>query len=250
MSAAERIGTAYDAVAAEYDRQLGRDRWMRRILWRHFDRLFGPGDRVLDAGCGTGIDTIHLASRHVRVTAVDASTAMVAELRSKLARLHPPLDVQAEVGDVNDVAGRLSGPFDGIVSSFAALNTVDLHGFAATAARLLRPGGRIVCHLLSLGRAGASPEKVIEVAREPLAHLSLPPSEVYRRFFEARFVKRAAYALGFLVSRAMETRLPEPLLDLLGRVEAVVGAAQPLVGAGRFFVLDLARRPVTTDVAE
>src|SRR5262245_41518333 len=101
MANGERIGAAYDAVAADYDRQLESARWIRRILWRHFDRLFGPGDEVLDVGCGTGSDTVHLATNHVRVTAIDASAEMLARLRSRLAAASPPLDVQVKHGDID-----------------------------------------------------------------------------------------------------------------------------------------------------
>ena len=61
--------------------------------------------------------------------------------------------VTTEVGDIIEVTSRLKGPFDGVVSSFAALNTVDLERFGAVAAGLLRPGGRAILHLLSPGWA-------------------------------------------------------------------------------------------------
>lgn len=246
--ASTRIGAAYDSLAAEYDGHLARDAWTRRILWRHFDRLFREGDRVLDVGCGTGSDTVHLASRRVRVTAVDVSPGMIAQLRAKLGDAALASMVDVRLGDINDLAPALTGPFDGVVSSFAALNTVDLTRFAAAAARLVRPGGRIVCHMLAPGYAAGRPDggagsAVIDVAGQPLPHLQLPAGQVYRRFFAADFAQRASYALGFLVSRKMEMILPAPALDLLGHIEAIVGAAPPLVSAGRFFVLDLERRP-------
>jgi SAM-dependent methyltransferase len=246
MSNAARIGAAYDAIAADYDRQIAGGLWMRRALWRHFAGLFGAGARVLDAGCGTGADTLHLAARGVRVTAIDASANMVAALRAKLAGTPLAAAVEVQVGDLDQVVAALEGPFDGIISSFAALNTVDLVGFAAAAARLVRPGGRLVLHLLSPGdRPGAaapSEQRVVEISGQRLPHLSLPAAQVHDRFFAAHFVLRRAYALGFLVRRAQERWLPLPLLDLLGRLEALVGAVPAVRGAGRFFVLDLERR--------
>jgi ubiquinone/menaquinone biosynthesis C-methylase UbiE len=257
MSNAERIGAAYDTVAADYDRQLEPARWIRRVLWRHFDRLFKPGDKVLDLGCGTGIDTIHLARRQVRVTAIDASPQMLARLRAKLVRDSALANVDIRLGGIDDLAPALSGPFDGIISSFAPLNTVDLSAFAPQAARLLRPGGRLICHMLSTryGRSplarlfarphdAASPDvKTIDVGTESLRHLTLEPDDLYRRFFAGTFERRRCYALGLLVSGRMDSRLPAPLLDLIGRVESIIGAGSPLVSRGRFFVLDLERRP-------
>jgi SAM-dependent methyltransferase len=259
MSNGERIGLAYDAVAADYDRQLEPAGWIRRALWRHFDRVFGPGDRILDVGCGTGTDAIHLARNQVRVTAVDASAEMLARLRAKLARESPRLqqDVDVQRGNVDDVGPTLVGPFDGIISSFAALNTVDLSTFARHAARLLRPGGRFVCHMLSAGHGqsararllgrpasrDAPGARTVVVGGEPLTHLDVPPDEIYRRFFRADFDARGGYALGLFISGALEARLPEALLDLVGRVEPIIGALPALAPRGRFFVLDLERRP-------
>ena len=76
--------TAFDALAADYDASftatpLGT--LLREAVWRRLDARFAPGDRVLELACGTGEDAVHLASRGVRVTAVDASAAMVEAAR-------------------------------------------------------------------------------------------------------------------------------------------------------------------------
>jgi ubiquinone/menaquinone biosynthesis C-methylase UbiE len=249
MSKEDRIGPAYDAVAAEYDRQLEPVGWIRRALWRHLDRLFVPGDEVLDVGCGTGTDALHLARNHVRVTAVDASAGMLARLHSKLAAELPTPSVQVKLGNIDELAPELTGPFDGIISSFAALNTVDLSAFASHAARLLRPQGRMICHMLSTGydrlglTAVAGDVKTINVGGEPLPHLNLEPDALFRRFFQPQFTLRSRYALGFLVGKRGEAWLPGPVLDLVGRVEPIIGALPALASRGRFFVLDLERRP-------
>jgi SAM-dependent methyltransferase len=260
-----QIAEAYDELAGDYDRQLEEDGWMRRILWRHFDRLFCAGDCVLDVGCGTGLDSIHLASRRIRVTAVDASPEMVARLRTKAAA--GIADAPAiYVGEINEVLAGLPGPFDGIVSSFAALNTVALDAFAEAAARLLRPGGRAVCHMLSPGyhrgrlsrwrrwrswradgvaraREREREEVAIPLAGRAVAHLNLPPLETYRRFFATRFEQRECYALGLTMPRRGSRRIPRSIVDALGRADVLLGSVPWLLPFGRFFVLDLERRP-------
>jgi SAM-dependent methyltransferase len=242
MAHSEFIGGAYDVIANEYDRLLSRDRSVRRVLWRHFARLFKAGDRVIDVGCGTGLDTLQLASRGIQVTAVDGSSGMIAQLQSKLATSSFGGLVATEVGDIIEVAGRLAGPFDGAVSSFAALNTVDLEQFASLLAGLLRPGGRAVFHLLSPGWGRASRSWTVEIGGRPVMHRCLRAEETYQRYFARHFILRRSYGLGFLARDEIIGRTPPVFTDLLGRLEAFVGGLAPLVNIGRFFVLDLQRK--------
>src|SRR5262249_34320291 len=122
--ASGNVAEAYDRIAAAYDRQIRGDEWMRRALHADYARTFVPGQTVLDIGCGTGADTLELARRGVRVVAVDASSAMVEQLRQRVA--HAGLDalVDARVLDIAELA-RLDIPaLDGAVSAFAPLSTV------------------------------------------------------------------------------------------------------------------------------
>ena len=258
MTDASIIGHAYDTLAAGYDRQLARDEWIRRLLWRRFDRLFRAGDRVIDAGCGTGIDALHLAERHVQVTAVDASPGMLACLRAKAAGRFGDAALTTVLGEMNAVLATLSATFDGIVSSFAALNMVALDAFADSAARLVRPGGHVVCHMLAPGYHGhrlallltsagglsrGQPRSVqVRLADQKIDHSNLDPRDVYDRFFAASFERSACHAVGLFVSPAIEQRASGRLLDLLAAGEAVVGRLPALLACGRFFVLDLVRR--------
>ena len=258
MIDASIIAGAYDALAAGYDRELAKDEWIRRLLWRRFDRLFRAGDRVIDAGCGTGIDTLHLAEQGVEVTAVDASQGMLASLRAKAAERYGAPALTTVLGEINAVLAVLSGTFDGIVSSFAALNTVALDEFAGSATRLVRPGGHVVCHMLapgyhghrlalllsSAGRPGGDQPRPVPVrlADQRIDHTNLDPRDVYDRFFAASFERSACHAVGLLVSPAIERRVSGRLLDLLGAGDALLGRLPPLLACGRFFVLDLVRR--------
>src|SRR5690242_13510086 len=73
-------GKVFDIAALTYDRESMTNpmmRWLRARSLSVLNRNFGPGDRVLEIGCGTGDEAIALALRGVQVLATDASAGMV-----------------------------------------------------------------------------------------------------------------------------------------------------------------------------
>jgi SAM-dependent methyltransferase len=250
-----RPADAYDALAADYDRLVEEDFWMRQLLWARYLRLFPPGSRLLDVACGTGLDTLFLARAGMEMAGIDSSPGMLGQLRVKADR--EGLRIDDRLGDAADLSAWADGSFDGIVSAFAGLNSVDLDSFAAEADRVVRPGGRMVLHLLapsgvwSLLRPLARlrwreawqmarrRERTTEIAGSPI-HLTLqPPLVTYRRWFTPEFTLERAYSLGFLWPRRANSRLPGHLRRVLGGLEPGLGGLPGLRGAGRFFVLEL-----------
>jgi SAM-dependent methyltransferase len=251
---------AYDAIAADYDAQVRGDDWMRRALHKHYARVFRPGQRVLDVGCGTGIDVIALARRGVHVVGVDGSAGMIARLQAKVASEHLEDRVQAQVLRIQDLATLDQPPFDGLISAFASLNSLpDLAGFANDATRLLRPGGRVVLHMLNrfslwewlgyLARrdwaaargVGKQRSRSFVIGGETVPHTMYFSNEAYRFFIE-EFVRRGAYGLGSLRPPHTVQRIPAPVVATLELLDVRLGSLPLLRNAGRFFVLDLERR--------
>ena len=139
----------FNAPADDYDREftstrLGR--WLREPVWRRLDSGFGPGDTVLELGCGTGADAVWLAGRGVRVVATDVAPAMLELARRKVMEAGVTASVAFRVVDINNLpAWTPALTFDGLLSNFGALNCVsDCRSLARTAAGWVRPGGRVV----------------------------------------------------------------------------------------------------------
>ncbi|RMF27610.1 MAG: class I SAM-dependent methyltransferase, partial [Chloroflexi bacterium] len=147
--------SAFDAVAASYDATfthtpLGRR--LREAVWTHLAAAFRPGHHVLELGCGTGEDALWLARRGVRVTATDASPAMLAIARHKAeaARLTDRitcarLDLAAPEREWPSGPIPRRGPYDGAFANFGVLNGLpDRRPLAQALARWVRPGGQVI----------------------------------------------------------------------------------------------------------
>jgi ubiquinone/menaquinone biosynthesis C-methylase UbiE len=140
---------AFDSVAADYDGPRGNNSLiqdMRNEMWRWLDRTFAPGSRLIDLGCGTGLDAVHMAKLGHRITATDWSPRMIARTADRARRESVTEQVEAmAVGahELHHLEGQ--GQFDGAYSNLGPLNCVpDLADVSAACARLLKPGGALV----------------------------------------------------------------------------------------------------------
>ena len=140
---------AFDSVAADYDGPRGNNdliQDMRAEMWQWLARTFAAGERLIDLGCGTGLDAVHLAETGYEVTATDWSPQMVQRTADRAAALRltdrvRTLNVGAHELERMDEAGS----FDGAYSNLGPLNCVpDLRSVARETARLLKPGGRLL----------------------------------------------------------------------------------------------------------
>jgi len=252
---------AYEAAAPDYDRQVQGDGWMRNVLWDRYARLFCAGQTVLDIGCGTGIDAVFLAQRGIRVLGIDASPAMIAQSRAKLAVAELEDLVDIRVMDIARIGSLSPAGFDGIICAFAALSTTaELDELAASVARLLVPRGILVVHLLNrwslwewLGlvhssrfgaarRLGRNPMRNFIIGGRTVPHYLYHPGAAYARFFQSRFALRRAYGVGILRPPHTVQRIPSVIVGALDRLERPLRGLPPFRDWGRFFVLELERR--------
>jgi len=141
VSPSDRTATYFDQLALRYDAVWTNSpagRLQREAVWRHIDPLIQRGDRVLDIGCGTGEDALHLAQLGAQVLALDVSPEMVRVARGK--------GVNARVLPIEGIHA-LAVAFDLVLSNFGGFNCVrDLPAIGQTLARLVQPGGYLaVC---------------------------------------------------------------------------------------------------------
>ncbi|MCL6557896.1 MAG: class I SAM-dependent methyltransferase [Firmicutes bacterium] len=138
----------FDSYAQSYDSWYGTERG--RTIWQLELRILlsflepQPGEQILDAGCGTGILALELASRGLRVTGVDLSEKMLALAREKI--------YGHKVGFLR--ADICALPFsDGYFDAVICFTVLEFVGEPESALqelwRVLKPGGRLVIGVLN-----------------------------------------------------------------------------------------------------
>lgn len=78
-----------------------------------------PGDRVLDIGCGTGLNHDPLSDRigpSGKIVGIDASSAMLAQARRRSVATDVEL-IEADAGDLRSAVGDRT--FDAVISTYA-----------------------------------------------------------------------------------------------------------------------------------
>jgi demethylmenaquinone methyltransferase / 2-methoxy-6-polyprenyl-1,4-benzoquinol methylase len=129
----DRISPVYDVMNRVMT--AGLDRRWRRLTAQAAVR---PGDRVLDACCGTGDLALEAMKAGGTVVGLDFSERMLERARRKSDK------VEWVQGDVTELAYE-DGSFDAVTVGFGIRNVPELGAGLSELARVLRPGGRFGC---------------------------------------------------------------------------------------------------------
>jgi demethylmenaquinone methyltransferase/2-methoxy-6-polyprenyl-1,4-benzoquinol methylase len=189
----DRIAPVYDAMNRVMTAGLD-------VRWRRLtaETAVRPGDRVLDAACGTGdLAIADLKAGASKVTGLDFSEQMLARARRKA-----PLEwVQ---GDLLALPFA-DGTFDAATVGFGVRNVADLELALRELRRVLRPGGRLAILEITQPRGVLRPffslwfDRVVPVLGKVLpggaAYTYLPAS--VKRFPGAEELARLLGECGF-----------------------------------------------------
>jgi demethylmenaquinone methyltransferase / 2-methoxy-6-polyprenyl-1,4-benzoquinol methylase len=194
----DRIAPVYDAMNRVMTAGLDR-RWRRITL----DCVaVKPGERVLDACCGTGDLAIGARARGAHVTGLDFSERMLERARTK----GPQIEwVQ---GDALALPFE-DASFDAATVGFGIRNVADLERGLRELRRVLRPGGRLGILEITTPRGALAPFYRLWFDRVvPLLGKALPGGDAYtylpasvRRFPDPDALARLLEQSGFTAVR-------------------------------------------------
>jgi demethylmenaquinone methyltransferase / 2-methoxy-6-polyprenyl-1,4-benzoquinol methylase len=134
----ESVRGMFDRIAPVYD-------VMNRVMTAGLDRrwrklavaeVVWPGDRVLDACCGTGDLAVEAERRGGRVVGLDFSERMLERARKKSGA------IEWVQGDALALPFA-DGEFDAATVGFGVRNLADLEAGLRELARVLKPGGKL-----------------------------------------------------------------------------------------------------------
>jgi ubiquinone/menaquinone biosynthesis C-methylase UbiE len=148
------LAQAFDTIAPDYDAVYGSNplmNWMRRESLAMLEATFAPGTRLLEIGCGTGEEAIHMGRRGCSIHAIDVSPAMVEITAQKAHDVGLSEHITAEVIPAGGLSQTTtSNHFNGAYASFGALNCEpDLMSMANALGKLLNPGAHFVCSVMA-----------------------------------------------------------------------------------------------------
>ena len=193
----------------------------------------GPGDRVLDIGCGTGEFARLALSRGARVSGLDVAEGMLA-----IGRRNAP-EADLRLGSMETLPWP-DGSFD-VVTAFNSFQFApDIVVPLREAARVVRPGGGRLA-ICNWGRRGEQDVEVVENALAQLLPSGRPDRDDRPAVGEPGVVEDLVRSVGLEPVSAGEVELPYELPDDATAVRAF------MLDAGLLGVLDHASEEAVRD---
>lgn len=137
------LAREWDALAPVRYRQIesGEDLTFKHVLVPNMLVLAEEAApiNVLDAGCGVGIFTNHLAKKFPKVTGIDPSATSI-----KIARSHFENSAMFVNLTLEEFAFHCDSKFELVAANMVLMDVLNLDTFLAAAQYLLQPGGRLI----------------------------------------------------------------------------------------------------------
>lgn len=159
------------------------------------------GQRVLEAGCGSGENSLMLAHRGARVLGLDISASLISVARERMAVNDITDGVTFMIGSAHDLP--LENDSVDVIFGIAILHHLELPLVAREIKRVLRKGGRAIF------QEPVSNSKVVRTVRRLIPYRSPEVSPFERPLTDSELEE---FADGFTPGRSRVFVLPQTLL--------------------------------------
>jgi ubiquinone/menaquinone biosynthesis C-methylase UbiE len=258
----------FDELAAAYDASFTQSALgarLRALVWQRADAAFAGCNRVLEIGCGTGEDAVHLARCGLQVLATDASMPMLRVAAEKADRAGCAQRIQFRCVSMESLGSEFAGErFDGVFSNFGAVNcTSQLDTVVADIAPMLKADAPLLW--VVMGRhvpwewawflARGEWQKAFRRQRKSGVtwrgmRISYPTPDELARKLSPYFVPIRRRALGLVLPPSYASgwleRSPR-LLAALTYLERGSQRWQPLAALADHYIMEARRVPVHAD---
>lgn len=244
---------AFDELAPNYDASFATTplgELQRRVVHVRLLEAFQPGNRVIDLGCGTGIDAAALSEHGIQVDGIDESPAMIAAARARMPA------ASFEVADLNHCTFHRAS-YEGAYANFGAINCIrDLRSFGQRLAAALKPGSRVVLTVMGpycpwewlwygvRGDFDHGFRRLRRQARFRGKDVFYPTPSQLIRDLHPHFEPRDLAGLGVLLpptyARNVVERRPN-LMKMLDTVEDRIRRTRPATWLNDHYIIDLTR---------
>ncbi|KAH9216001.1 S-adenosyl-L-methionine-dependent methyltransferase [Leptodontidium sp. 2 PMI_412] len=143
------------------------------------------GSKVLDAGCGVGHVSIHLAEKGYQLQAIDVVDRHIMKARRNVKARGLDGKITINKGDCHHLNAFADGSFDGVFTMETFVHATEPEAAAAEFFRVLRPGGSLALFATGVLEGILEDAGFVEVVVKDLSYNVLP---MLRLFYLLAFI--------------------------------------------------------------
>ena len=154
----------YDEVSCIYENMIDFEKNLDLRI-NAYKKIFPATGKVVDIGCGIGMDSIALAMNGHDVTSFDTSPNMIKEAKRNAERFN--VQINANVNSFGTITRNFNKKFDYAVSvgnTIAHLKPSEFKSAIKRIYKLLRNGGKVFLHILNYERIIKESRRINNIA--------------------------------------------------------------------------------------
>jgi len=154
----------YDELASDYDAMISFDKAVENKKVHLKNLITSAMKFVADIGCGSGVDSIALASLGLKVTAFDPSVEMLKVAEANAKRLNVKVGFHNYSAD--NVPTEFNNNFDLVASLGNTFANIPKENFSASLKRcceILKPDGQLVIQILNYHKILSEKQRIVNI---------------------------------------------------------------------------------------